>query len=195
MSSPNTDADADAASSSSNHHDSGSSNAAASSQSLADTRIASPPVLAALPSTLPTTITRSYKLMGNIPTDAYVQIFSDRIVVGVSQLTEGGSSKIGTWCLCQATQSAIDPKAIEFDISTVLGDRNDAMVGVYARQITERIIRQRLMIGGGGGNTTAMVVLLGISLRQPQAKDPEMFQTVIEVLLQLIKDALAQMHQ
>jgi hypothetical protein len=167
-------------------------------ESLASAQISSPPPVQLqlqlqlqplplpLPSSLPTTISRSYKILG-IPTDAYVQIFSDRIVVGVSQLR----SKIGTWCLCQATQSAIDPKAIDFDISTVLGDRSDAMAGVYARQITERIIRQRLMISGG---STTMVVLLGISLQQPQAKDPQMFQTVVQVVLQLIQDALTQMR-
>lgn len=118
-----------------------------------------------------------------VATDAYVQIFGDRIVVGISQRQQ----RIGTWCLCQATQSAIDPKAIDFDINTVLGDRHDAMVGVYARQITERVLRERLI---GGGSTT-MAVFLGMGLQQP--KDPEMFQAVLSVLVLLIKDAISQM--
>jgi len=136
-----------------------------------------------LPTSLPTTLSRSYKLSG-IPMDAYIQIFGDRIVLGVSQRQQ----RIGTWCLCQATQSAVDPKAIEFDINTVLGDRHDAMVGVYARQITERVLRERLI---GGGSTT-MVVLLGVGLEQP--KDPEMFAAVIQILVDLIKDAILQMQ-
>ena len=135
-----------------------------------------------LDSSLPTTLCRSYKILG-IPTDAWVQVFSDRIVVGVSQRDQ----KIGNWNLCQAVQSPVDPKAIDFSTSTVLGDRNDAMIGVYARRITERIILDRLI---PGSNT--MVVLLGISL-QNQGKDPKVFPLVVDVLVQLIQDTLVQM--
>lgn len=131
------------------------------------------------PKSLPTTLSRSYKILG-VPTDAWVQIFSDRIVVGVSQRQQ----KVGNWCLCQATQSSIDPKAIDFTLSTVLGDRNDPMIEVYARRITDRIIQSRMI---PGSNT--MVVFLGISL-QDQGKDPEMFRLVVDVLVKLVQDAL-----
>ena len=131
---------------------------------------------------LPTTLSRSYKILG-VPTDAWVQVFSDRIVIGVTQREQ----KVGNWCLCQALQSPIDPKAIDFNINTVLGDRNDAMIGVYARRITERIIELRLI---PGSNT--MVVFLGISLKD-QGKDPEMFRVVVDVLMKLVREALAQL--
>ncbi len=150
------------------------------SHTLASTQISSS--IIPVSTSLPTTLSRSYKLLG-IHTDAYVQIFQDRIVVGVSQRQQ----RIGTWCLCQASQSAVDPKAIDFNINVVLGDRSDAMAGVYARQITEQIIRGRFLPG-----TTTMVVFLGIAL-QDHGNDPEMFQTVLQVLLQLIQDALTLM--
>ena len=147
-------------------------------QTLASAEISTP---VPLPSSLPTTLSRSYKLHG-IPTDAFVQIFHDRIVVGISQRQQ----RIGTWCLCQVSQSIIDPKAIEVDLQTVLGDRSDAMAGVYARQIAERLIRGRFHPG-----STNLTVFLGIALLD-NGKDMKMFHSVIEVLLQLIQDALRQ---
>jgi hypothetical protein len=113
-----------------------------------------------------------------------VQVFSDRIVVGITQRNQ----KVGNWCLCQALQSPIDPKAMDINLSTVLGDREDAMIGVYARRITERIIESRMI---PGSNT--MVVLLGISLKGDQGKDPQMFRLVVDVLVNLIQETLAQM--
>jgi hypothetical protein len=151
------------------------------SSALQETHISSQPKPKATPNAkcLPATLSRSYKILG-VPTDAWVQIFSDRIVVGVTQRQQ----KVGNWCLCQALQSPIDPKAIDFTLSTVLGDRNDAMIGVYARRITERIIQSRMI---PGSNT--MVVFLGISLKN-QGKDPEMFRLVVDVLVKLIQEAL-----
>ena len=61
------------------------------------------------------------------------------------------------------------------------------MIGVYARRITERIIELRLI---PGSNT--MVVFLGISLKD-QGKDPEMFRVVVDVLMKLVREALAQL--
>lgn len=151
------------------------------SAALAQTTL-TPTLPVPLPSSLPTTLCRSYKILGT-PTDAWVQIFSDRIVVGVSQK----DLKVGNWCLCQAVQSPVDPKAIDFSINTVLGDRQDAMIGVYARRITERIILDRLI---PGSNT--MIVFLGISL-QNQGKDPKVFPLLVDILVKLIQDALIQM--
>lgn len=141
------------------------------------------------PSSLPTTLSRSYKLLG-IETDAYVQIFQDRLVVGISQRQQ----RIGTWCYVAASQSAIDPKAIDWEISTVLGDRNDAMVGVYARQVTEQIISRQLVLDksrSNNNNNNRMAVFFGATLKDG-GKDPEMFHIILQVLLQLIQDAIEQ---
>lgn len=133
------------------------------------------------PSSIPSTLARSFKISGSV-TDSWVQIFADRIVVGVSQRNK----RIGNWCLCQAAQSPVDPKAIDFQISTVLGDRNDAMIGVYGRRIVERIIQERLI---PGSNTIS--VLLGISL-QDKGADPSTFKAIVDVLVSLIGDTLRQ---
>jgi hypothetical protein len=140
---------------------------------------------------LPTTLSRSYRLFG-IETDAYVQIFHDRLVVGISQRQQ----KIGTWCYLTAAQSAVDPRAIDWDISNVLGDRNDAMVGVYVRQLTEQIIAHKLFVRANNNSfgSHSMAILFGATLKDG-GKDPEMFRVVLEVLLQLIRDALAQQQQ
>jgi hypothetical protein len=115
-----------------------------------------------------------------VRTDAWCQIFSDRVVLGITQL----NMKVGNWCLCHAEQSQVNPKAIDFNISTVLGDRNEAMIGVYARRITERIIESQLIPG-----SNYMAVFLGISLKD-NGKDTKMFREVVEVLVKLVSDTL-----
>ncbi|KAI2496620.1 hypothetical protein MHU86_17879 [Fragilaria crotonensis] len=90
-----------------------------------------------LPQFLPVTLTRSFEIMG-IVTDCWVQLFNDQIVIGVSQL--GG--KVGTYVLCQVEETPLDSKP-RFHISTLLGKRDDAMLEVYARRITERIASLR----------------------------------------------------
>ena len=128
---------------------------------------------------IPATLSRSYCILGT-DTDVWVQIFSDRIVVGATQL----SQKVGNWCLCQAEQSEVNPKAIDYTINTVLGNRNDAMIGVYARRVTERIIESRLIPG-----SNYMAVLLGISLKDG-GRDPEMFRKVVDVIITMVQDTL-----
>lgn len=138
------------------------------------------------PHSLPTTLSRSLKVLG-VETDAYVQLFQDRIVLGISQREQ----KIGTWCYVTATQSDVDPGAIDWEISNILGDRNDAMLGVYARQVIEQIITQKLYFQTNSySNSKYVAVLLGATLKDG-GRDPQMFHTILEVLVQLIRDALA----
>ena len=119
-----------------------------------------PPRPTPLPQSLPTTLTRSYQILG-VPTHTFCQVFSDRIVVGVSQLP---SKHVGNWTLCQAQKSEVSPKDMDFDVSILLGDHNDAMLELYARRLTECVIQQRLIPG-----TDRMVILLGMSLqKKPQ---------------------------
>mmetsp|Transcript_10051 Transcript_10051/g.23953 ORF Transcript_10051/g.23953 Transcript_10051/m.23953 type:complete len:173 (+) Transcript_10051:65-583(+) len=135
--------------------------------------------LQARPECLPASISRSFVILG-VETDAWVQIFADRIMVGVTQLNQ----KVGNWCLCQAEQSEVNHKAIDFTINTVLGDRKDAMIGVYARRITELIIQRQLVPG-----SNYMAVFLGISLKD-KGTDRAMFQEVVNVLVDMVADAL-----
>jgi hypothetical protein len=155
----------------------------------------SPPRSVPLPAYLPVTLSRSYEVH-NIPTDCWVQIFQDRVVVGVSQLNQ----KVGNWCLCQALQSPTDPRAIDYTLSTLLGDSNNHLIGVYARQLTERLIASTTK------GKASLQVLLGISLarnnnnnnnnnpKESSAKDQEelnrkVFRVLVPVLVDLVQDA------
>ena len=151
------------------------------SKALEQTALSSPPTtrLLPLPQYLPTSLARSFVILG-VETDAWVQIFADRIMVGVTQL----NGKVGNWCLCQAEQSLVNHKSIDFNISTVLGDRNDAMIGVYARRITELIIQRELVPG-----SAYMAVFLGISLKD-KGVDRQMFQLVTNELVDMVAEAL-----
>ena len=151
------------------------------------------------PYSLPATTSRSYRIMG-VDTHTFCQVFADRIVVGITQLE---SRHIGHWILCQASRSAIDPRAIDYEVTTVLGNtslgnRNDSsyLYEVYGRRLTESIIEERLVPG-----SDRMVVLLGISLTPPSPSnegtqgdnnsDMERFRCVVNLLVNdLIRSAL-----
>ena len=166
-----------------------------------------------VPTSLPKTRTRSYTIYG-IPTDAFCQVYQDRIVVGVTQLP---TQHIGSWVMCQAVQSEINPKHVEYNLSTVLGGGDTAALGgvvvvdekeIYARRIMERILENR--------NTTLLprgtdrrTVLLGITLlplpKQNNNNNTtvtatsaldftpmDRFQTLVEVLVQLVEDTAVQ---
>ncbi|KAG7370265.1 proteasome assembly chaperone 3 [Nitzschia inconspicua] len=169
----------------------------------ASTASASAAAVTAIPveQCLPTTITRSYQIQG-VATHTFCQVFGDRIVVGVTQLQ---SKHIGNWVTCQATLSAIDPKAIEWDVATVLGDHQDAMLEVYARRLVDCIIQRRLIPG-----TNQVSLLLGLSLlkrpnqqnkqqkqeqEQPvksssQNNDRERFRLLVDALVGLVGEAV-----
>lgn len=139
-----------------------------------------------LPQSLPTTLTRSYIVQG-VRTHTFCQIFSDRIVVGISQLP---SKHIANWTLCQAQKSEVSPRDVDFDVSILLGDHNDAMLELYARRLTECVIQQRLIPG-----TDRMAILLGMSLQKRQndathESDREKFRLVTDTLTGLIHEAL-----
>ena len=135
-------------------------------------------VLKPYPISIPTTICRSYTIL-NIHTDIFVQLFSDRIFVGITQL----NCKIGTYVLCQASISQIDHATIDYNISTVLGNHNDAMPGVYARRITDKLLQQRIL------TKDPMCLFLGISLKDG-GKDPTMFAHIVDIVVNLIQEAL-----
>ena len=127
------------------------------------------------PASLPATLTRSYEIL-SIPTDAYCQIFSDRIVLGVSQLDQ----RIGTWLLCESQNSETNPDRVEYPVSTLLG-LEDVLLEVYARQITEKI---RM----ASSSSPSIVLVLGISLDKKRGKDTKMFRLLVETLAQLYSD-------
>jgi hypothetical protein len=139
-----------------------------------------------VPQSLPTTMTRSYNIQ-NVPTHSFCQVFSDRIVVGITQLP---SLHIGNWITCQATMSPVDSKAIEWDVATLLGNHNDPLLEVCARRVIDCMIQKQCIPG-----TNHIAILLGISLQQTKfAKSPEedreRFHLIVEILVGLIEEAL-----
>jgi hypothetical protein len=126
---------------------------------------------------LPTSISRSYQVMG-VDTDCFVQLFGDHIVLGVSQL---GGGKIGTFVSCQVEETVMD-NTTRFNVNVLLGKRDDPLVQVYARRITEKIAAMR-----ASRADICPPVLLGISITRT---DPEMFTSLIDVLVNLYKEAI-----
>jgi len=156
--------------------------------------------------TIPKTISRSYNIY-QIPTHTFCQIYADRLVIGVTQLTHN-QGHIGSWVLCTANQSPTNPTQTEYELSTVLGNSVLSTVGehekeIYARRITERLIEKAIIIPKG---TDKLVVLLGISLLPIPTTTTtnndddnnndaitsftsiERFKTLVEVLVELIEE-------
>ena len=128
------------------------------------------------PDSIPVTLTRSYNV-NSVATDAWVQLFSDRILIGVTQL----NTKVGTFLSCHVDESIIDNR-IRFTVTPLLGKRDDVVLEVFCRQVTEQIAALR---------TTATAVcppvLLGISLKDT---GPETFRTLVGLMVNLYKEAI-----
>ena len=148
------------------------------------------------PSSVPASISRSYKVL-EIPTHTFCQVFSDRIVVGVTQLQKPkekvSSGHIGSWVYCQASKSQIDPRQVEYELTTLLGGSAGNKNGqknekeIYARRIAERLLEKKSIPGG----SDRIVLLLGISLLSlPPSKSIDRFKVLVEVLVELVEEAL-----
>lgn len=128
------------------------------------------------PTSVPVTLTRSYCVNGQ-DTDIWVQLFQDRIVFGASQFHQ----KVGTFLSCHLDESIIDNR-IRFTVTPLLGKRDDVVLEVLCRQVTQQIANLR--------TTSAAVcppVLLGISLKQ---NDPDTFKTLVNLMVNLYKEAI-----
>jgi hypothetical protein len=130
------------------------------------------------PSTIPATASK--KLKDN-KTDILVTLFSDRIQVLVSQ-KEG---KIGTLLSCTHEFSQID-NSHTYQVETLLGNREDTLSNVYARQITERIVKM-------GDGVNCPPILLGITL-QTEKSSHEEFQLIVGEVVNLYKMIISNAH-
>ena len=129
-------------------------------------------------SSLPRQAAKSYTMDG-VPTDMFVQVFGDRIVVGVSQL----KGKFGNYMLCEAIPDEVNPKHVDYDVTTLLGAREDTVLTVYARQITQRIEKLQ-------PNPIALNVIVAISLNKTKAPQPEVFNAIVDLLVNLYCQAM-----
>ena len=152
----------------------------------AATMLGSPaPALTASPKSLPTTLIRCYSIR-SVQTDVMVQLFSDRIFLSVTQL----NGKLGTLHSVTVEDSVID-NSRTYNVSTLLGRRDDATSEVMGRQIAERIASlDGSKPGMGGGGAVCPPILLGFALKKEAEGDPAVFQAIVEVLLQTYKEAV-----
>ena len=126
---------------------------------------------------LPAASVKSYTING-VAMDMFVQVFSDRIVLGVSQL----NGKFGNYMMCQAVPDEVNPKHVEYEVASLLGAREDTMLSVYARQVTEHIEKLH-------ANPTELTIILAISLDKKIAARPELFQSIVNLLVKLYRQA------
>jgi hypothetical protein len=154
-------------------------------------------VVAPHPYSLPQCVKRLYKV-GGIATDVTVQIFHERIVVTCSQL----KGRIGHWLLCKATVTdALNPsKKHSWDTTHLLGGaRDNPLLTVYAKRITERIIQQhgsRSISSSSDGNVEReppSTALLGLSLDNTRCKDLAFFHTIADLLAKTYAEAASTM--
>jgi hypothetical protein len=127
------------------------------------------------PSSLPKVVSKTIEIR-NVIIDIWLQLFVDRVVFGVSQI--GGS--IGNFLLCEAVSSDWYTQSVDYQVSTLLGAREDALLQVYARRITELIAQE---------THGPKIVVLGISLHKDIGRDPEMFHMITRILHQMYMEA------
>lgn len=129
------------------------------------------------PLSLPRIVTKRYSIDG-VSTDMFVQVFADRILVGVSQL----HGKFGNYLMCEAIPDEVNPKHVEYNVTPLLGAREDTLLTVYARQITERIEKLQ-------PNPILLTVIVAISLNKNKAPQPEVFNAIVDLLEKLYRQA------
>lgn len=131
-----------------------------------------------LPEHLPVTLTRSFFIQDQ-PTDCFVQLFQDQVIVGLSQL----DGKIGTWISCEMDNNQVLMGKPSFTVQTLLG--SSAEGEVYARRFTEQLASLRASTAD-----SMPAILLGISLQKNCIDNAERFHHVVETLVKLYQDAI-----
>ena len=130
---------------------------------------------------LPITLQIS-RLINGVPTDFVLQRFSDRTVVLITQ-----SGRIGTYISCSLEDyGVIDGSAKTYQISVLLGKRDDTFAEVCARQMQENIVKFEMgsdNAGGFGASGLVPSLLLGITLEKAQTTEcmQELIATVMDL--------------
>jgi hypothetical protein len=115
-----------------------------------------------------------------------VQLFSDRIFLSVTQL----SGKLGSLLSVTVEDSVID-NSRTYNVSTLLGRRDDVTSEVMGRQIAEQIVALGGSLPGmSGGGAVCPPILLGFALKKEAEGDPAVFRAIVELLLQTYKEAV-----
>eukprot|EP00520_Triparma_pacifica_P020011 CAMPEP_0118642338 /NCGR_PEP_ID=MMETSP0785-20121206/5782_1 /TAXON_ID=91992 /ORGANISM="Bolidomonas pacifica, Strain CCMP 1866" /LENGTH=124 /DNA_ID=CAMNT_0006533883 /DNA_START=71 /DNA_END=442 /DNA_ORIENTATION=- len=107
----------------------------------------------------------------SVPTSLSVQLFSDRIFIGVDQL-----GKIGTLVAANVDCNPINGNKT-YIVEILMGRRDDPLLEIYARQLIEKC---SLMDVG-----VMRPLLLQISLKE-EGRDTESFQETLNKLLEMV---------
>jgi len=138
------------------------------------------------PESLPALSARSFTVDG-VATDIWIQLFEDRTVVACSQLAGG---RIGSWLLCKRTVlDPFSPRKADTEVSHLLGaaQRDDPLLQVYAKQVTEAIAKAADPTTASASTTT---LLLGLSLDPKSSKDPAVFRTIVNLVGQVYRETV-----
>ena len=119
------------------------------------------------PSSIPVIKVQSF-LIDDQLTEVFLQVFADRLLIGISQLPDG---RIGHYCICEPIPSAINPKSVDYPVTSLLGT-STVESAVYARRLAERLKR---------------TVVLGISMKQ--TKNAEIFHAIVDLVVTMYQSA------
>jgi len=144
------------------------------------------------PQSLPCNLAKSFVVDG-VHTEIWVQIFADRTVVTCSQLPRG---RIGSWLLCK--RHVLDPLSsngkADTEVSFLLGaaQRDDPLLQVYAKHVTERIATEQMRMAAAAADTVSptTTLLLGLSLDRESSKNPAVFRTLVELVARVYREAV-----
>eukprot|EP00591_Stephanopyxis_turris_P005080 CAMPEP_0195516362 /NCGR_PEP_ID=MMETSP0794_2-20130614/7112_1 /TAXON_ID=515487 /ORGANISM="Stephanopyxis turris, Strain CCMP 815" /LENGTH=156 /DNA_ID=CAMNT_0040644939 /DNA_START=55 /DNA_END=525 /DNA_ORIENTATION=+ len=131
------------------------------------------------PQSLPVNISKSQNING-IHTDILLQCFSDRTFVVITQV-----GKVGNLLSCSIEESEIDGSKT-YNVSTLLGKRDDALLELCARKVAENIYAHEMgqSVGGIGALSLVPPLLLGITLKEG-GRDTAAFKEMINLVLEL----------
>ena len=101
-------------------------------------------------------------------------------MMGISQM----NGRIGNYILCHAEPSQVKPKTFDYEVSNLLGSRQDPLLSVYAKRIVQVILLQQDL-----PETKSISLILGISLNKKDGRDPEIFRCTVDIMAKLYLEA------
>lgn len=169
------------------------------------------------PSSLPKAALRSFRI-GGVDTEIGVQLFQERVVVTCSQrkgrighwvLCKVSSSSNDILHSLLTTTATFPPNnpddndnnddmrrknksLFDWDVSHLLGvPRDDPLLSVYCKQVSERIVQQQHTNNSSGGQPPLSAVLIGLTLDTDNGawKDPAMFHAIVNTIVQVYANA------
>jgi len=130
---------------------------------------------------LPRVVSKDIKLNGDIgvSTKIIIQIFVNRVFITLTNF-----NKFGSIVECLPSISVINQK-LDFRVKTLLGPREDVVNDIYARQLTEKIIKMEQF--RNPTMFTLKPLLLAVALKE-EMRTPESFRSLIDEVVGMYED-------